>query len=141
MTRGKPSIHNQTLRLIEYTLPGQWRVLVGRTESDNDYLSLKVARADDWWFHVRGMPGSHVILRVLPGQDPPREILKTTASIAAYFSKARKAGVVPVSCTLARYVTKPRGAKPGTVHIRKENVLKVRPGLGEAVIADSENEN
>jgi predicted ribosome quality control (RQC) complex YloA/Tae2 family protein len=104
-------------------------VLVGKTDADNDQLSLKVARPDDWWFHVRGMPGSHVLLRVEEGREPDRETLKLAAALAAHHSKAREGGVVPVSCTRARYVTKPRGAKPGTVEIRKEEVLKVRPGL------------
>jgi predicted ribosome quality control (RQC) complex YloA/Tae2 family protein len=121
-------------QLIEYILEGQWKVLVGRTEKDNDTLSLKVAKPNDWWFHARGMPGSHVILKVPVGEDPNRDILKKAASIAAYYSKARTGGVVAVSCTRARFVTKPRGAKPGTVRIRKENVLKVRPGLEEAYI-------
>ena len=116
-----------------YTLPGGWKVLVGRTDADNDYLSLKVARADDWWFHVRGMPGSHVVLRCGAGQRPDRQTLRTAAAMAAYFSRARNAGVVAVSCTRARFVTKPRGARPGTVQIRKETVLKVRPGMDKAV--------
>jgi len=119
-------------QLREYVLDGGWRVLVGKTDADNDRLSLKLARPDDWWFHVRGMPGSHVLLRVEEGREPDRETLKRAAAVAAYHSKAREGGVVPVSCTLARYVTKPRGAKPGTVEIRKEIVLKVRPALPES---------
>ncbi len=133
MTNEKPSSYVKDTRLIEYTLEDKWTVLVGRTEKDNDSLSLKIAKANDWWFHVRGMSGSHVVLEVLTGEDPGKDILKMTASIAAYHSKAKKGGVVAVSCTRARYVTKTRGAKPGTVQIRKESVLKVRPGLGEAV--------
>ncbi len=116
-------------RFIEYVLAGGWKVLAGRTDADNERLSLEVARPDDWWFHVRGMPGSHVILQARPGEEPDRETLKHAAAIAAYHSKAREGGVVPVSCTRARYVTKPRGAKVGTVQIRKEIVLKVRPGI------------
>jgi predicted ribosome quality control (RQC) complex YloA/Tae2 family protein len=115
------------LRLIEYTLPGHWKALVGRTDADNDELSLTVARPNDWWFHVRGVPGGHVVLQGLPGEKPDRETLKRAAAIAAYHSKARKAGLVAVSYTRARYVSKPRDAKAGTVQIRKEVVLKVRP--------------
>ena len=115
----------------EYTLPGGWTVLAGRTDADNDRLSLKVARPNDWWFHVRGMPGSHVILQVAGG-EPDKDALEAAAAIAAYHSKARNGGIVAVSATQARHVTKPRGAKPGTVTIRKETVLKVRPGLPDA---------
>ena len=61
------------------------------------------------------------------------------AAIAAYHSKAREGGVVPVSCTRARYVTKPRGAKAGTVQIRKEVVLKVRPAPGEPAAEEADN--
>lgn len=118
-------------RVFKYELPGKWEVLAGRSEDDNDRLSLKVARPDDWWFHVRGMPGSHVILRAQKGRDPDSATKKMAAAIAAHHSKARSGGVVAVSCTRARYVTKPRGARPGTVHIRKESVLKVRPSLFE----------
>ena len=104
-------------------------MLVGLSDADNDRLSLKVANQDDWWFHVRGMPGSHVILRAVEGVEPDRDTLERVAAIAAYHSKARNGGVVAVSCTRARYVTKPHGAKAGTVQIRKETVLKVRPEL------------
>lgn len=123
-------------RLIEYTLPGPWTVLVGRTDRDNDYLSLKVAKANDYWFHVRGMPGSHVVLQVPSGADPDKETLKRAAAIAAYYSKARAGGVVPVSCTQARFVTKPHRAKSGTVQIRRETVIKVRPGLDDVILLE-----
>lgn len=119
-------------KLREYRLPGDWLVLVGKTDADNDILSIKVANPEDWWFHVRGVPGSHVVLRVDGKDEPDRDTLKRAASIAAYHSKARAAGVVPVAATRAKYVTKPAGAKPGTVHISKEIILKVRPALPES---------
>jgi predicted ribosome quality control (RQC) complex YloA/Tae2 family protein len=120
--------------IVEYTLPGGWTVLAGRTDAANDRLSLKLARPGDLWFHIRGMPGSHVVLRVPKEAAPDRATQELAASIAAFHSKARGAGTVAVSCTDARHVTKPRGAPPGTVTIRKESVLKVRP-LTEAAAA------
>jgi len=118
-------------KLFEYQLPNNWMILAGQSERDNDRLSLKIAHANDWWFHVRGMPGSHVILRPPEGikESPDKEMLKQAAAVAAWHSKARNGGMVAVSATLAKFVTKPRGAKPGTVSIRKETVFKVRPGL------------
>jgi predicted ribosome quality control (RQC) complex YloA/Tae2 family protein len=140
MVEANPPRRDHHLRLVEYPLPGRWKALVGRTDTDNDYLSLKVARPDDWWFHVRGLPGGHVVLQGPPGEEPNRQTLKRAAAIAAYHSKARKAGLVGVSCTRARYVSKPRGAKAGTVQIRKEVVIKVRPAAG-AELADNGKSN
>jgi len=117
------SPQTQKGRLITYTLPGGWQVLVGRTDADNDYLSFRVARPNDWWFHVRGMPGSHVILQGPPGADPDRETLHRAAALAA--------GVVAVSGTRVRDVSKPRGATAGTVQIRHERIFKVRPARGD----------
>ncbi len=128
------------LNLHTYELPGGWKVLVGRTDRDNDTLSLRIARPEDWWFHVHGMPGSHVVLKGPPGAAADRETLKKAAAVAAYHSKAREGGVVPVSCTRACNVSKPRGARPGSVQIRKDFVLKVRPGLGDAVRTEQADE-
>ena len=63
------------------------------------------------------------------GQEPDNATIKAAAAVAAWHSKKREAKQVGVSATRARYVTKPRGARPGTVQIRKEKVLTVRPGL------------
>lgn len=126
-----PARHDRTpdVSLHEYELPGGWQVLAGRTDADNDMLSRKLARPDDWWFHVRGMPGSHVVLRRRDDCEPSPDTLEQAAAIAAYHSKARQGGVVAVSCTRCRFVTKPRGAKTGSVTIRRERILKVRPAL------------
>lgn len=129
-----PTEHPPAPNLYEYLLPEDWVVLVGRTDADNDQLSLKLARPNDWWFHVRGMPGSHVILRCRPELEPNRTILRQAAAIAAYHSKARSGGRVAVSATRARYVTKPRGAKPGTVSIRRETVFMVHPWIPPASV-------
>lgn len=123
-------------KFYEYQLEGGWQVYAGRTDEDNDYLSIKFARPNEWWFHVRGMPGSHVLLKAKEGESPNREVLRQAAAIAAFHSKAKSGGTVAVSYTQAKYVTKPRGVKPGTVHIKKEKVIKVQPGLPE----DAEDE-
>jgi predicted ribosome quality control (RQC) complex YloA/Tae2 family protein len=114
-------------RILFYELPGGWTLLVGATDADNDYLSIKLAEPADWWFHADKVPGSHVVLRAKEDREPERETLRQAAAVAAYHSKARNAGTVPVYCTRARHVTKPRGAKAGTVHVSGGKTLKVRP--------------
>lgn len=124
-------------KLHEYRLEGGWVVLVGRTDQDNDRLSIGLAHADDWWFHVRGHPGSHVVLRV-DGREPDRDTLKRAAAIAAWHSRLREGGMVAVSATRARFVSKPKGAKPGSVAIRKEEVIKVRPSIEGATLGGND---
>ena len=131
MSKQETYTKQEQILVHEYELPGGWTVLVGRTDFDNDRLSLRIAEPNDWWFHVRGTPGSHVILRAKPSIEPDRATLKMAAAIAAYHSKARNGGKVSVACTQARHVRKPRGAKTGTVQIRKETILKVVPALPE----------
>jgi predicted ribosome quality control (RQC) complex YloA/Tae2 family protein len=116
----------------KYQLPGGFEALAGKTDADNDMLSLKLAASGDLWFHVRGLPGSHVILRHPESLKPDRTIVKQVASIAAWHSKARNAGHVPVCYTECRHVGKPRGAKPGSVTIKREKIVKVRPALPDA---------
>lgn len=108
-------------------------IIAGRTSKDNDFISVKVAAPEDYWFHVRGMPGSHVLLRSLNGQEPDKRLQETAAAVAAWHSKARNGGVTAVSMTKAKFVSKPGGVKDGTVYIKNEKVLKVRPALPEGI--------
>lgn len=112
----------------EYDLGNGFVAYAGKTDADNDRISLRFASANDHWFHVKGMPGSHVVLKGEDG-EPDRDLLKQAAAIAAYHSKARAGGTVAVNMTLAKYVTKPKGAQPGTVQIKRETTLKVKPAL------------
>ncbi|MGD9874524.1 MAG: NFACT RNA binding domain-containing protein [Kiritimatiellia bacterium] len=123
---------NRTSRADRYTLPDGWEILAGKSDRDNDVLSIGTAHPSDWWFHIKGMSGSHVILSHPDHLEPSKELLECAAAVAAWHSKARNGGVTAVSCTQAKNVSKPRGAKPGTVHITKSRVLKVRPALPAA---------
>jgi predicted ribosome quality control (RQC) complex YloA/Tae2 family protein len=113
--------------ILEYVLPGDWTVLAGSSDADNERLSLRIASPRDWWFHVAGVPGSHVVLRARADGEPNRETLRQAAALAAYHSKARNAGVVPVHCARARDVRKARGTDVGTVEVGRGTTLKVRP--------------
>jgi predicted ribosome quality control (RQC) complex YloA/Tae2 family protein len=130
-------LSNSKPRILAYQLPGEWTVLLGASDADNDYLSTQVAEPDDWWFHADGVPGSHVLLRAKTDQEPGKDTLRQAASVAAYHSKARNAGTTPVHCTRARYVKKPRGVKTGTVQVAHGTTLKVRPDISFATRVQS----
>lgn len=110
-----------------YRTQDGWRVLVGRNNAENDRLTKSSGR-DDFFLHVHGCPGSHVILKRDGRADrPSQKTLKEAASLAAYWSKARGAKSVSVNYTEVRYVQKPRGAPPGLVTIRNEKTVMVSP--------------
>ncbi|MDA3861698.1 MAG: NFACT RNA binding domain-containing protein [Melioribacteraceae bacterium] len=118
------------VKLRELLIDGKYKVLVGRDSKSNDKLSIKIAKQNDYWFHARGLPGSHVVLRVDDAKvGVPKNIIKNAAQIAAFYSKAKTAGTAPVSYTLAKFVRKKKGMEPGKVLIEKEKVLLVRPGI------------
>jgi predicted ribosome quality control (RQC) complex YloA/Tae2 family protein len=129
MTKSIKPFEHREPDVFEYKLPGNWIVLAGKTSLDNELLSLKKARQNDLWFHVHGMSGSHVIIQSKPDEEPNKDTIRKAAAIAAYHSKARAGGKVSVSYTKAVNVSKPRGSKQGTVSIRREAIIKVRPAL------------
>ena len=120
-----------------FTSPSGLTVLVGRNNRENDELSTRVAAPGDVWLHARGVPGSHTVLRVPGGGAVADEDVRFAATLAAYFSKARLAGVADVTHTRAKHVKKPRGAKPGLVTLMAEQVVRVRPDDAEAVVAEA----
>jgi predicted ribosome quality control (RQC) complex YloA/Tae2 family protein len=110
-----------------------WDVLIGRSNEGNDYLTHHLARPEDYWFHVHGASGSHVVLRRGKGKnEPSKQTLEEVAAWAAHYSQARTAGRVPVIVTRKKYVRKPRKAPPGLAVCEREKTLMVRPKEPEA---------
>jgi predicted ribosome quality control (RQC) complex YloA/Tae2 family protein len=110
------------------TSPDGMTVLVGRTAADNDVLSLKLASARDFWFHVAGESGSHVVVRNPDKLDAlPRETKQFAASLAAGYSKARRGGRTAVHMATAGEVGKKRGMAPGKVTLRRFTTVHAHP--------------
>lgn len=113
-----------------YLIEDKYHVFVGKDSNNNDLLTMQFAKQNDYWFHARSVPGSHVVLRVENNKEiVPKNILKKTASLAAYHSKAKTSGLVPVSFTQKKYVVKKKGMEPGKVALLKEDVLIVKPEI------------
>lgn len=115
---------------LEFHTSDGFLVLVGRNNRQNDRLTLKEARKDDVWFHVKNHPGSHAIL--VTGRREPTDLAMTQAAqIAAYFSRCRDSSQVPVDYAKVRHVSKPQGAKPGMVIYVHYQTTYVTPALPE----------
>mgnify|MGYP001300048068 CR=1 FL=1 len=99
-------------------------ILVGKNNKQNDYLTMKLARKEEIWLHTKDIPGSHVVIR---SREPSGETIREAAIIAAFYSKARNSGQVPVDYTKVKYVRKPNGAKPGFVLYDHHETVFVTP--------------
>nr|MCR4960730.1 NFACT family protein [Lachnospiraceae bacterium] len=89
-------------------------IYVGKNNYQNDWLTFEFANGNDWWFHAKKQPGSHVILRT-NGAEVPDRAFEEAAKLAAYYSKGRESGNVEIDYTIKKNVKKPAGAKPGFV--------------------------
>jgi predicted ribosome quality control (RQC) complex YloA/Tae2 family protein len=113
------------LRPMRFKTSGGYEVLVGRNNIQNDELTLRVAEKDDIWFHVKDLPGSHVIM-LASGEEPSELDYTEAAALAAYFSKAT-GDTVAVDYTRVKNIKKPQGSKPGFVIYKTNYTAFVRP--------------
>lgn len=97
-------------------------ILLGKNNKQNDYLTHKVARKNQLWFHTKDIPGSHVVIQE---DEPTDTTIEEAAMIAAYYSKASQSAQIPVDYTAIRNVHKPSGAKPGFVTYDSQSTLYV----------------
>ena len=109
----------------KFVTSGGFTLLVGKNNMQNDYLTFKMADKGDLWFHVKDLPGSHVIM-ITDGQEPSEADYTEAAEIAAGYSKATS-DLVAVDYTRVKNVKKPAGSKPGFVIYKTNYTAFVRP--------------
>lgn len=106
-----------------YHSPSGIEIWVGRTAKDNETLSLKCARGNDWWAHTAAVPGSHIVIR---SDTPDEETLRYAMELAITHSRLKNAGEGEVILTQCKFVSKgPGGHKPGTVSVSKHKRYKI----------------
>ncbi len=116
----------ENISFKEYASPSGFKVLIGKNNQQNDWLSLSVAAKNDLWFHTRNIPGSHVIL-CSGGKSVTDEDILFAAKCAAEHSKASSSSNVAVDYTPVKFVKKPNGAKPGMVIYTTNKTVFVNP--------------
>jgi predicted ribosome quality control (RQC) complex YloA/Tae2 family protein len=113
-------------RIRELLAPGGYTLLYGENAESNDYLTLRVAKPNDWWLHVRGAVSAHVVIQTRNQPDKvQKETLMYAAKIAVQNSPSKHAGYVAVDYTLKKYVRKPKSAPKGTALYTHEKTLHV----------------
>ncbi len=99
---------------IKLQTPSGYTLMVGKNNLQNDELTTHIADKNDWWFHVKDYPGSHVIM-ITGGEEPPIEDFTFAAQTAAVYSSAGAGAKVAVDYTKIRHIKKPAGSRPGYV--------------------------
>ena len=103
-----------TSRPFHYISSDGFHIYVGKNNYQNDELTFKFATGNDWWFHAKGIPGSHVVVKT-NGEELPDTTFEEAARLAAYYSKGRDQEKVEVDYLQKKNVKKPNGSKPGFV--------------------------
>ncbi|MHA6484603.1 Rqc2 family fibronectin-binding protein [Paenibacillus sp. strain BS8-2] len=121
--------------LLCYTSSEGVQVYVGKNNTQNEYLTNRLASSSDTWLHTKDIPGSHVVIR---GGDFGDATLEEAAMLAAHFSQAKESSMVPVDYTMIRHVRKPSGAKPGFVIYDNQKTLFITPDTARLKLLQSE---
>lgn len=99
---------------FHYLSSDGYHIYVGKNNFQNEELTFKFASGNDWWFHAKGIPGSHVILKT-NGEEIPDKTFEEAGRLAAYYSKGRGTDKIEIDYIEKKHVKKPSGAKPGFV--------------------------
>lgn len=126
---GKEPPRKAAAPALRFTTRDGLEVLVGRSARQNEIVTFELASSADLWFHARGLPGSHVVLKT-GGSAPPVTSVEQAAELAAYYSRGRGSTTVPVDVVPARNVRRVKGGKPGLVRISGERTINARPAPG-----------
>jgi predicted ribosome quality control (RQC) complex YloA/Tae2 family protein len=121
--RRAPEVHAPFRRYVGH---GGRTILVGKGGTDNDELTFRTASPHDLWVHVRGAPGSHVIVPLKRGETCPTELLVDAAHLAAHFSSARGEPQVEIQYAPRKHLRKPKGGSPGQVIVANERAMSLR---------------
>ena len=122
-----------TSKPLHYISSDGYHIYVGKNNFQNDELTFKFAEGGDWWFHAKGMAGSHVIVKT-NGSELPDRTFEEAGMLAAYYSKARDMDKAEVDYTEKKNVKKPNGGKPGFVVYYTNYSMVVTPDISSLTL-------
>ncbi|MDY0234411.1 MAG: NFACT RNA binding domain-containing protein [Gudongella sp.] len=127
-TKSRKKIKEKPLKPLHFISSDNFHIYVGKNSKQNEFLTMKIAKKEDIWFHTKGIPGSHVILKT-EGKEIPESTMLESAILAAFYSSGRNSSSVEVDYTDKKYVRKPKNAKTGMVIYTNQKTLLVNPQL------------
>ncbi len=135
-TSGKPGKKVKiNSKPFHYISSDGYHMYVGKNNYQNEELTFKFATGNDWWFHAKQMPGSHVIVKS-NGDELPDRTFEEAGRLAGYYSKGANAPKVEIDYTQKKNVKKPNGGKPGFVVYYTNYSLLIEPDISNITKAD-----
>ncbi len=118
-----------TSKPFHYISSDGYDMYVGKNNYQNEDLTFKMATGNDWWFHAKGMPGSHVIVKNKAEGEMPDKTFEEAARLAAYYSKGKEQKKVEIDYIQKKHVKKVSGAKPGFVIYHTNYSMSIEPDI------------
>ena len=119
-----------TSKPLHYISSDGYHMYVGKNNLQNEELTFKFANGGDWWFHAKGLPGSHVIVKT-EGDELPDRTFEEAARLAAYYSKNRSSEKVEIDYIQRKHVKKPNAGKPGFVIYHTNYSMMIEPNIDD----------
>ncbi len=126
----KPKTAKIVNKPLHFVSSDGFHIYVGKNNFQNDELTFKFASGNDWWFHAKGIAGSHVVVKT-NGEELPDRTYEEAGQLAAYYSKGKNMDKVEIDYTEKKNVKKPNGSKPGFVVYYTNYSLMARPNISD----------
>ena len=138
----KPRIRKERKELLRtFISTDGFTIYVGKSAEDNDYVTFHLGTGKDFWLHVSGPAGSHVVIKVKKGKDVPRRTLKEAAALAVYYSKARGNYRTEVTCSYVHNIRRASRRQPGKVTVANPDYIKPDKKALENIMKHQEESN
>ncbi len=120
---------------FHYRSTDGYDIYVGKNNYQNDELTFKFATGNDWWFHAKGIPGSHVIVKS-NNEELPDRVFEEAGKLAGYYSKGRDSDKIEIDYLQKKNVKKPNGSAPGFVVYYTNYSLTIHPDITDLTLVE-----
>jgi len=121
---------------FHYISSDGYHMYVGKNNYQNEELTFKFATGNDWWFHAKGMPGSHVVVKTNNETDLPDRMFEEAGKLAGYYSSGRDSDKIEIDYLQKKNVKKPNGSAPGFVVYYTNFSLTVHPDISGLTLVE-----
>lgn len=134
-SKSSPKKERLKSKPFHYRSSAGYDIYVGKNNFQNDELTFKMATGNDWWFHAKGIPGSHVIVKS-NNEELPDVVFEEAGKLAGYYSKGRESDKIEIDYLQKKNVKKPSGAVPGFVVYYTNYSLTIHPDISGIELLD-----